>query len=172
MGVYAVPPYTPPQYAPTYPYPYPPQAPYQPQFIPPEQEVEDSVAESKGIEKRRVLLVEDNRDMRKIMTAALEREMFEVFEAQNGLEGYNAVYSHCPDIVLCDLMMPVLDGKGFLLKMQSDQDTRDIPVIFLTASDTDDNEVELLTLGARDFISKLSPAHVVIARIRRILAQR
>lgn len=170
VGAYGVPPYAPPQYAP--PYPYPPQGGYQPQFVPPEQEGEDTVAESKGIERRRVLLVEDNRDMRKIMTAALEREMFEVFEAQNGVEGYNAVYSHCPDIVLCDLMMPVLDGKGFLLKMQSDQDTRDIPVIFLTASDTDDNEVELLTLGARDFISKLSPAHVVIARIRRILAQR
>ena len=131
---------------------------------------ETSTEKKSGIEKKKIVLVEDDEDVRRILSLLLEKEMYEVIPAENGLEGINAVYEHHPTVVLCDLMMPVMDGKDFLIKMQSNKDTNRIPVIILTAADSESNETELLDLGASDFVSKTSSSSVMLSRLRRILS--
>ena len=63
-----------------------------------------------------------------------------------------------------------MDGREFLLKMQSNNDTSKIPVIILTAADTETNETGLLDLGAADFVSKTSSSSVMLSRVRRVLS--
>ncbi|MCB0310938.1 MAG: response regulator, partial [Bdellovibrionales bacterium] len=88
-----------------------------------------------------------------------------------GREGLELVYQHAPRIVLCDLMMPEMDGKEFLIKLRSNPKTRDLPVIMLTAVDSESNEIDLLDLGANDFVSKASSSAVMLSRLRKVLLQ-
>ena len=130
---------------------------------------EDTLKDKGRIEKQTVVLIEDDEDVRKILALLLEKEMFEVIEAENGQEGLQAVYEHQPTLVLCDLMMPVMDGKEFLVKMKGNEQTNEIPIVILTAADTESNETGLLDLGAADFVSKSSSSAVMLSRLRRVL---
>ena len=116
------------------------------------------------------LVVDDDPDVRALFKALLSKNRFEVHEAGNGAEALEAVYARRPDLVLCDLMMPTMNGREFLVRMQATKDTRTVPIILLTSSDSEENEVELLQLGAQEFISKLSSPAVIIARLHKILS--
>jgi DNA-binding response OmpR family regulator len=70
---------------------------------------------------------------------------------------------------LCDLMMPNMDGREFLKRVRSNPSARTLPIIILTAVDSDDNEVDLLDLGATDFVSKTDSTSVMLSRIRNAL---
>ena len=119
----------------------------------------------------RILLVEDEPDMREILSLILQKENFEVIEASNGEEALKKLDAAPPQLVLCDLMMPVMGGKEFLAKLRADVQTRQIPVIILTAVDSEENEITLLDIGATDFISKAASTSVVITRIKSALAR-
>ncbi len=121
------------------------------------------------LSKPKVLLVEDDHDVRAVMAMLLKREMFEVVEAENGQQALERVYEGTPNVVLCDLMMPVMDGREFLSRMRANPVTKEIPIVILTAADSEQNEVGLLELGARDFLSKTAPSAVMLARIRHAL---
>jgi DNA-binding response OmpR family regulator len=116
------------------------------------------------------LLVEDDEDVRTVLSMLLSKEMFDVTEAENGQVALERVYEEVPEIILCDLMMPIMDGKEFLLRLRANQHTRNIPVIVLTAADTEANEINLLELGASDFVSKAASSNVMLSRIRRVLS--
>jgi type IV pilus assembly protein PilB len=133
-------------------------------------EADDSAEDSDTIERPKLLLIEDDPDVRSILAMLLRKEMFEVVEACNGQEGIEAVYNQKPTVILCDLMMPVMDGREFLLKMKGNKKTQKIPVIILTAVDSEENEIDLLEIGAVDFVSKSSSSNVMLTRIRRILS--
>lgn len=124
------------------------------------------------IVKHKVLLVEDDHDVRSVMSMLLKREMYDVREAENGMDALELVYNEVPEIILCDLMMPVMDGKEFLSRLKGNEATSNIPVIMLTAADTEQNEVNLLDMGAVDFVSKASSSSVMLTRIRRALQGR
>lgn len=132
-----------------------------------------SVSEQRSgcsIAKPKLLLVEDNDDVRSVLAMLLEREMFDVVQAANGLEALSKVYAEVPAVILCDLMMPVMDGREFLLKLKNNKQTREIPVIILTAAASEEHEINLLELGARDFVSKASSTNIMLTRIRKVLA--
>ncbi len=129
-----------------------------------------SIAQSSG-GRSRVLLIEDDRDMRDILSMVLQKEMYEVIEAENGQEGLQQIFDNPPHIVLCDLMMPKMDGREFLKRIRSHPGSRAIPVIILTAVDSEDNEVDLLDLGATDFVSKTDSTNVMLSRVRSVLAK-
>jgi type II secretory ATPase GspE/PulE/Tfp pilus assembly ATPase PilB-like protein/ActR/RegA family two-component response regulator len=120
----------------------------------------------------RVLIVEDNEELRTTLSMLLSRERYEVETAANGEEALSKVSEEAPQIVLCDLRMPVMDGQEFLVQMKSRPDTRNIPVVMLTASDDEANEITLLNLGASDFISKSCTPRVISTRLRRALSSR
>jgi type II secretory ATPase GspE/PulE/Tfp pilus assembly ATPase PilB-like protein/ActR/RegA family two-component response regulator len=124
-----------------------------------------------ALQKPKILLVEDDEDIRSILTMMLEREMFEVIQAHNGQDGLTKLYEHSPTLVLCDLMMPVMDGREFIKRMQDNDQTRKIPIVVLTAIDEEKNEIELLDIGATDFVSKATNSNVLLTRIRRALRQ-
>lgn len=124
---------------------------------------------SAKLTKTKILLIEDDESVRSVLTMLLEKEMYDVIEAKNGLEGLELVYEKYPQIILCDLMMPVMDGKDFLLRLKKNSKTAHIPVVMLTAADGETNEIDLLQLGATDFISKTSSSNVMLTRIRKAL---
>lgn len=131
--------------------------------------VSSSATERHGIRRKKVLIVEDDPDMRALFTLVLRREMYDVIEAENGLVGLHKVYEESPDLILCDLMMPVMDGREFLSRMQSTPETKSIPIVVLTAANTEANEISLLELGAREFLGKTSSPSVIATRLRRVL---
>jgi CheY-like chemotaxis protein len=121
--------------------------------------------------KDRILLVEDDDDIRTVLAMMLEEELYEVEEACDGVEGLEAVMKCPPSIVLCDLMMSRMDGKRFPKRLKSKANTKHIPVIILTANASEENELDLLDLGADDYISKTTSQKVLLTRIRRTLAR-
>ncbi len=128
-----------------------------------------SAQELGPLDKEKVLIIEDDADVRSILSMLLQKEMYEVVEAANGQEGLEKVYECKPSLIVCDLMMPVMDGREFLKKIQATKQTRDIPVLMLTAVDHENNEIDLIDLGATDFVSKSASSSVLLTRMRRAL---
>ncbi|RME58030.1 MAG: response regulator, partial [Candidatus Dadabacteria bacterium] len=75
-------------------------------------------------------------------------------------------------IILCDLMMPELDGKQFIARVRNNKQISNIPIVVLTAIDSDANEVELLQLGADDFVSKGASSSVLVTRLQKALKEK
>lgn len=117
----------------------------------------------------RILLVDDDEGVRAVMSRALRKAEFEVIEAADGYEGLDRARALVPDIVVSDLVMPGLDGRELLSELRKCPETSTIPVLMLTGSDGEENEILLIEAGANDFVSKASSPPLVIARIRRLL---
>jgi DNA-binding NarL/FixJ family response regulator len=92
--------------------------------------------------------------MRRNITALLRYNEYEPIEAENGRRGIEAVRREKPDLVLCDVMMPELDGHGVLQALQQDADLAVIPFIFLTAKGEKDDLRSGMNLGADDYLTK------------------
>ncbi len=120
-------------------------------------------------QQTKVLLVDDSPHVRKLLRAVLEKEKFQVVEAENGQVGLDRVKDAMPDIVLCDLSMNIMDGEEFLRRIKQGMDTKTIPVIMLTGDATEENETKCLEMGASDFVSKKSSPAVLVRRIRKAI---
>src|SRR4051794_10360197 len=83
--------------------------------------------------KKKILIIEDNTDIRENVVEILELAGFTVFEAENGKIGVELAMKNMPDVILCDIMMPELDGYGVLYLLNKNAETSAIPFIFLTA---------------------------------------
>jgi DNA-binding response OmpR family regulator len=111
----------------------------------------------------RVLVIDDNALDRKIARDALTHEGFEVETASDGATGLRAFYVFQPDVVVLDVLMPVLDGWTVCQRVR---ELSSVPIIMLTALNRDEEMVRGLDLGADDFVAKpISPSHLV-ARVR------
>jgi CheY-like chemotaxis protein len=119
----------------------------------------------------RVLLVDDEDQLRRVMKDLLERDGYTVFEAGDGAQAIEQVDIHVPDILVLDLNLPGLDGYGVITQLRSRQTTQHIPIIVLTAKGDEDNEVRVFELGADDFLSKPFRARALSARIQAVLAR-
>jgi CheY-like chemotaxis protein len=106
------------------------------------------------VAKPRILVVEDDPDLRRILKLQLVSRGFEITEAENGAEGFSAIQEELPDCVILDLMMPVMDGFGFLKRIRSIMGTKDVPVLILTASEDERNKVRGLQYQADNYMSK------------------
>lgn len=120
----------------------------------------------------RVLLVDDDRNIRRIAQIALaEVGRFEVSLASSGLEALSLAQQEVPDLVLLDVMMPEMDGFATLIKLQKDPKTAAIPVIFMTASVTADEQQQYRSLGVRGVIVKPFDPMTLAEQIRQILSE-
>ncbi|MDR6804344.1 CRP-like cAMP-binding protein/CheY-like chemotaxis protein [Dyadobacter sp. BE34] len=106
------------------------------------------------MEARKILLIEDNPEMRENTAEILELANFEVITAQNGKEGVQQAGQHHPDLIICDIMMPELDGYGVLHMLGKDERTASIPFIFLTAKAEKEDYRKGMTMGADDYLTK------------------
>lgn len=103
---------------------------------------------------KKILIIEDNNDVRENLKEILELSNYVVTEAANGKIGVEKAFSDLPDMILCDIMMPELDGYGVLHIISRDRRTADIPFIFLTAKAEKDDFRKGMSLGADDYITK------------------
>lgn len=115
-----------------------------------------------------VLLVEDNFDFRFYLKDNL-KQYFNVEVAANGKEAWKHMISHLPDIVISDVMMPVMDGYALCEKIKSDPRTLQIPVILLTAQSSDQHRIKGLDAGAIEYISKPFNFEILLSSIRSAL---
>jgi DNA-binding response OmpR family regulator len=133
---------------------------------------EEAGARKAASRHARVLLVDDEDSLRKVMTDLLIRDGFDVVEARNGVEALDQVDRHAPDVVVLDLNLPGMDGYSVLTELRARDATRHLPVIVLTAKGDEDNEVRVFELGADDFLSKPFRAKALTKRLELILARR
>jgi DNA-binding response OmpR family regulator len=103
---------------------------------------------------KRILIVDDQPDIRLMCRVNLHLEGYEVIEAVDGETGLAAVAEFKPDLVLLDVMMPGVDGWQVLETMKAAASTRDIPVVLLTARVQREDEIRGWSLGAADYLSK------------------
>lgn len=104
--------------------------------------------------KGKIVLIEDNTDVRDNIAEILELDGYTVHAAANGKDGVRMVREESPDLVICDIMMPELDGYGVLHMLNKDPKTAHIPFIFLTAKSERDDFRKGMNLGADDYITK------------------
>ncbi|WP_413176083.1 ATP-binding protein [Anabaena azotica] len=116
----------------------------------------------------RILLVDDNADMREYVKRLLSSQ-YVVETATDGIAALEAIAHHLPDLVLTDVMMPRLDGFGLLSALRSNQHTREIPIILLSARAGDEAKVEGLEAGADDYLIKPFSARELLARVEATL---
>ncbi len=102
----------------------------------------------------KILVVEDELTIRNNLTRMLALEDFEVLGAENGRVALSLVLEFNPDLILCDVMMPELDGFGVLSALRDDERTEGIPLVFLTALDDRENLRRAMGLGADDYVTK------------------
>lgn len=106
------------------------------------------------MEKIRLLIIEDNDDIRESTSEILQLANYEVFQASNGKQGVDLAIKLIPEVILCDIMMPELDGYGVLHLLSKREDTALIPFIFITAK-VDRVEVRKgIEMGADDYLTK------------------
>jgi signal transduction histidine kinase/DNA-binding response OmpR family regulator/streptogramin lyase len=128
----------------------------------------DRTAES---DRPQVLVIEDNPDMRNYVKSVLEREYWAVV-ASNGDEGIEIALREVPDLVVCDLMMPGLDGFEVTQALRTDQKTSHIPIIMLTARSDEQTRLESLREHVDDFLVKPFNEEELILRVANLLAIR
>ena len=103
---------------------------------------------------RNILLIEDNQDVRETTTDILELSGYEVIAVDNGRTGIKKALAYPPDLIICDIMMPGLDGYGVLHILGKRPETASIPFIFLTARSEKADVRKGMNLGADDYLTK------------------
>ena len=114
---------------------------------------------------KKILIAEDEANIRELLRLYLEREGYTVLEAENGVEGIKKWKSDKPDMLLLDVMMPVMDGWAVCREIRAESD---VPIIMLTAKGETADRVSGLEMGADDYIVKPLEMPEVIARVRAV----
>jgi len=117
----------------------------------------------------RVLIVEDEPDIRELVVHHLKRDGFQVSAASSGEEALRLVRATPPDLVLLDLMMPIMDGLEVCRRLRQDPATVSLPIVMLTAKGDELDRVVGLELGADDYIVKPFSPKELLARVRAVL---
>ena len=124
-----------------------------------------------GGPSKKVLLVEDEESLRRVLKDLLEREGFTVFEAADGVAALDQIDRMAPDIVVLDLNLPRLDGYGVLSHLRARPATVNLPVIVLTAKGDEDSEVRVFEYGASDYLTKPFRPRALSARLHALLGR-
>ncbi|MEM0993597.1 MAG: response regulator [Bacteroidota bacterium] len=103
---------------------------------------------------KKILVIEDQLEVRENLVELLELSGYELYDAENGKLGVQLALSHQPDLILCDVMMPEMDGFGVLRILEKRAETAGIPFIFLTAKAEKEDFRKGMNLGADDYITK------------------
>lgn len=122
--------------------------------------------------KKRILVVDDEEDILEVVRFNLSREGYEVFCSTSGEETLKIARSEHPDLIVLDLMLPGIDGLDAAKILKNDSNTRDIPIIMLTAKGEEADIVTGLELGADDYITKPFSPRILVARVRAVLRRK
>lgn len=114
---------------------------------------------------KKILVIEDNKDIRSNISELLTLSNYDVFTAENGKAGVEQAITIIPDLILCDIMMPELDGYGVLYMVQHNSQLQNVPFIFLSARSEPNDIKRGLSLGADDYITKPFDTADLLSRI-------
>ena len=121
---------------------------------------------------QKILIVEDDASIKHLINFKLKSVGYDTYSCSNGAEALELLQSTKVDLILLDMMMPVMTGKEFLIAMKGNKELKSIPVIFLTARTLEKEVIEGLSLGADDYIKKPFSPQELIARIKTTLARK
>ncbi len=113
-----------------------------------------------------LLVVDDNLDNLRLLVELLSESGFNVRPAPSGLRALEAVRKRLPDLILLDIVMPEIDGYELCLQLKADEQTKYIPVIFISASDESFDKIKAFSIGAVDYVTKPLQAPEVLARVQ------
>ncbi|WP_392533415.1 response regulator transcription factor [Nostoc sp. C117] len=117
---------------------------------------------------KKILVIEDEAQTRDILVESLEAEGFDTICAENGRVGVKKAQEYLPDLVICDILMPELDGYGVLITLRQNFLTAKIPLIFLTAKTTDVERCYGMNLGANAYVTKPCTVEALLAAIAKV----
>ncbi len=117
----------------------------------------------------KIVLAEDEPQIARLTKFKLEREGFEVIWEKDGGAALESIKANNPDLVLLDVMMPVMDGYQVLKKMKENENTKNIPIIMLTAKGQEQDVVKGIEMGSADYVVKPFRPAELVARIKKIL---
>lgn len=123
------------------------------------------------VSQKTILVVDDDDDLRAMLSHRLERHGYNVLQARDGIEAFDQAMSHGPDLVIVDVTMPAVDGFQFVQTLLAQPYTKNIPCIFLTGRSDISDRVRGLRLGAYDYVTKPFDFAELLARIEGILAR-
>jgi len=118
--------------------------------------------------KKSILVIDDEKDIQKLLQYNLEKEGYQVSSAKTGEEGLELAKTKKPDCLILDLMLPGVDGLEVCKLLRAGKDTRHIPILMLTAKSSEVDQVVGLELGASDYITKPFSVKVLLARLKNI----
>jgi len=127
--------------------------------------------ETEGKNLPAILVIDDDSDIRIFIRDDFNPD-FRLYNAENGLVGYQKAVEVIPDLIICDIMMPVMDGTEVCLKLKSDERTSHIPIILLTARSSDEHRIRGLKIGADAFVTKPFNMGVLRAQVINLLNSR
>src|SRR5713101_6095368 len=122
--------------------------------------------------KQRILIIEDERALTDVLTYNLQREGYETVIAHDGQEGLRKAQTLLPDLVILDLMLPILNGLEVCRELRAGERTRHIPILMLTAKAEETDQVVGFSLGADDYVTKPFSVKVLMERIKALLRRR
>lgn len=117
----------------------------------------------------KILVVDDSTNIRRMIVAALEKSGYEVSSFENGFEVIKNIDSIKPDLIIADIMMPKLDGLKMLMALKNRPETKDIPLIFLTAKSDVKSVAEGINLGAKSYLTKPIVLEELLSKVKAIL---
>jgi len=121
---------------------------------------------------KKILIIDDEKDVLDILKTILENEKYQVIEAMDGSEGLNKAIDTKPDLIITDIMMPVMDGFEMAQKLKENMGTFNTPVIMLTAKDQGVDREKGLSLGVAAYIVKLFDLEELVATVKEVLDKR
>jgi DNA-binding response OmpR family regulator len=116
--------------------------------------------------KSKILVVEDDRALSEVLVYNLEKSGFDVFKAMDGRDGLNQAQLRLPDLVLLDVMLPVMDGIEVCRRLRSQPETASATIIMLTAKSEESDQLIGFSVGADDYVTKPFSVRVLIERIK------
>ena len=120
-------------------------------------------------QNKNILVVEDDPDIKELISFNLSNQGHQVFDANNGELGIEKAREKLPDLILLDLMLPGIHGLDVCRIIKADQETKDIPIIMVTAMGQEEDIVKGLETGADDYITKPFSIKVLLARVSAVL---
>jgi len=120
---------------------------------------------------KRILLADDEEDIKTVVKMLLESHGYEVATAFDGLDTLDKAKTEKPDLILLDIMMPVLNGFEVCKRLKEDQETADIPIIMLSAAAHADSVEKGLSAGAKDYIIKPFEPETLLQKVKETLGE-
>jgi two-component system phosphate regulon response regulator PhoB len=143
-----------------------------PGTIPLPTETDAAVMAAARMSKGRILIIEDDRSLAEVLEYNLRQEGFQTTVASDGQEGLRQARVHAPDLVVLDLMLPLVDGLEVCRRLRADPTTRNTLVLMLTAKTEEIDEVVGFSVGTDDYVAKPFSVKVLLERIRALLRRR